>query len=151
MTTPAPRALPPAALLLGLLAACAHSSQRTNPEAPPAAPAEGPVVTAEDLQRNRGQPIEQALMARFPGVMVSRTPDGGVSVRIRGGSSIYGSNEPLYVLDGIPIQPGPNGSLSGISPEDIESIKVLKDPAETAMYGVRGANGVIVIKSKRPR
>ena len=90
-------------------------------------------------------------MGRFPGVVVTRSPDGGVSVRIRGGSSIYGNNEPLYVVNGIAIQPGPNGSLSGISPEDIESIKVLKDPADTAMYGMRGANGVILIKTKRPR
>ena len=68
---------------------------------------------------------------------------------IRGATSIYGNNEPLYVLDGIPIQPGPGGTLAGISPYDIESIQVLKDPADTALYGMRGANGVIVIKTKR--
>jgi len=89
-------------------------------------------------------------MGRFPGVDVRRTADGGIAVRIRGATSIRGSNEPLYVVDGIPIQPGPNGSLTGINPHDIATIQVLKDPAETAMYGMRGANGVIVITTKRP-
>ena len=54
------------------------------------------------------------------------------------------------MIDGFPIQPGPGGALVGISPYDIESIKVLKDPVETAIYGLRGANGVIVITTKRP-
>lgn len=89
-------------------------------------------------------------MDRFPGVVVSRTNDGGIAVRIRGTTSLIGGNEPLYVVDGIPVQPGPNGSLNGVNPYDIESIEVLKDPASTAMYGVRGANGVIVIKMKGP-
>ena len=151
MTTITPRALPHACLLLGLVAGCAHSSQGTNPPSTPTPAAGGTTVTAEDIQRTPGEPVEKALMGRFPGVVVTRAPDGGVSVRIRGGSSIYGNNEPLYVVNGIAIQPGPNGSLAGISPEDIESIKVLKDPADTAMYGMRGANGVILIKTKRPR
>jgi len=110
----------------------------------------GQIVTEEDVRRLApGQPIEEVLAGRFPGVMVMRTA-GGVSVRIRGAESFYGSTEPLYVIDGIPIQPGPGGSLSGINPYDIESIQVLKNPVETAMYGLRGANGVIVIKTKRP-
>ena len=107
-------------------------------------------MTAEDIQRNPGQPIEQVLQGRFPGVEVSHSPDGGIAVRIRGASSLSANTQPLYVLDGIPIQAGPNGSLTGINPNDIESIQVLKDPAETAIYGMRGANGVIVIKTKRP-
>jgi TonB-dependent SusC/RagA subfamily outer membrane receptor len=151
MTTASRQVLPRAALLAGLLAGCAHGSQQTNGEVTPARESGGKTVTADDLRRTPGEPLEQALMGRFPGVIVSRAPDGGVSVRIRGGSSINGSNEPLYVVNGIPIQPGPNGSLMGIALEDIETIKVLKDPAETAMYGMRGANGVIVVKTKRPR
>ena len=106
-------------------------------------------MTAEDIERQPGQPIEQVLMGRFPGVTVTRTADGGVAVRIRGTTSIRGSNEPLYVIDGVAIQPGPGGSLSGINPHDIASIEVVKDPVGTAIYGVRGANGVIVIKTKR--
>ena len=149
-TSSSRRICTPAGLLAGLLAGCAHSGRPSNETVPPA-PGSGPTITAEDLRRNPGQPPEQALMGRFPGVIVTRSPNGGVSVRIRGGSSINGSNEPLYVIDGIAIQPGPDGSLSGLAPEEIESIKVLKDPAETAMYGLRGANGVIVIKTKRAR
>lgn len=87
-------------------------------------------------------------MSRFPGVSITRAPDGSLAVRIRGTTSLYGSNEPLYVIDGVPVRPGPGGSLSGINPYDIESIEVLKDATATAMYGVRGANGVIVIKTK---
>jgi TonB-dependent SusC/RagA subfamily outer membrane receptor len=108
------------------------------------------MVTAEDLDRQPGQPIEQVLMGRFPGVTVTRAPDGGISVRIRGTTSIRGNNEPLYVIDGVAIQAGPGGSLTGINPHDIASIEVLKDPAETAVYGLRGANGVIIIRTKRP-
>ncbi len=89
-------------------------------------------------------------MSRFPGVQVNQTSDGGIAVRIRGTTSIRGNNEPLYVIDGVPIQPGPGGSLTGINPYDIESIEVLKDAASTAIYGVRGANGVIIIKMKQP-
>ena len=89
-------------------------------------------------------------MGRFPGVLVERTAEGGVAVRIRGPGSFYGGTEPLYVLDDIPIQPGPNGSLSWLNPHDIASIQVLKNPTDTAIYGMRGANGVIVIKTRRP-
>jgi TonB-dependent starch-binding outer membrane protein SusC len=89
-------------------------------------------------------------MERFPGVTVTRTADGAIALRIRGTTSILGSNEPLYVLDGVEIQAAPGGALAGINPYDIASIEVVKDPAGTAMYGLRGANGVIIIKTKRP-
>ena len=109
-------------------------------------------MTSEEIRRqvSSDEPLEKVLQGRVAGVTVIRTGEG-ISVRIRGGSSIYGNNEPLYVLDGMPIQPGPNGALSGLNPYDIESIKVLKDAADTAMYGIRGANGVIVIKTKKPK
>jgi TonB-dependent starch-binding outer membrane protein SusC len=80
--------------------------------------------------------------------MISRTADGGIAVRIRGNGSINASMEPLYVIDGLAIQPGPGGALVGINPHDIESIEVLKDAASLSFYGMRGANGVIVIKTK---
>ncbi|HTH65012.1 MAG TPA: TonB-dependent receptor plug domain-containing protein [Gemmatimonadales bacterium] len=104
-------------------------------------------VTSEQIRKD--QPIEESLAGRFPGVEVNRTPSG-VIVRIRGGSSILGSNEPLYVIDGVEIMPGPDGALAGINPYDIESIEVLKDATSTAMYGSRGSNGVIIIKMKQP-
>lgn len=106
-------------------------------------------MTADDIQRNPSVPIEELLASRFPGVWITRTADGSIAVRIRGATSVRGNNEPLYVLDGIPIQAGANGALTGIAPNDIASIEVLKDAAATTIYGVRGANGVIVIKTKR--
>jgi len=144
------RAPLPVALLVGLASGCAHRNGATPPATPAAASPSSSTVTSEDIDRQPGQPIEQVMMGRFPGVTVTRTPDGGVAVRIRGTTSIRGSSEPLYVLDGVEIQPGPGGSLAGINPHDIASIQVLKDPAETAMYGVRGANGVLIIKTKGP-
>jgi len=148
MTSFSMRALLPVSFLIGLGSGCHH---RNTPAAPAPASASSPnsTVTAEDIAKAPGQSVEQVLMGRFPGVEVIRT-DGGFAVRIRGGSSIRSGNTPLYVLDGVAIDPGPNGYLTGVNPNDIESIEVLKEPAETALYGLRGANGVIVIKTKRP-
>jgi TonB-dependent SusC/RagA subfamily outer membrane receptor len=147
MTPFSARAVLSHGLLLGLVVGCSRATSTPRPNEPT-----NTTVTSEQIQRHAGsdEPIEKVLQGRVAGVTVSRAPDGGIAVRIRGASSIYGNNEPLYVVDGMPIAPGPNGSLSGINPYDIESIKVLKDPTETAMYGARGANGVIVIKMKRP-
>ena len=69
-------------------------------------------------------------------------------MRIRGINSINGSTEPLFIIDGLPIQSGPGGALAGINPHDIASIEVLKDVADLSFYGVRGTNGVIIIKTK---
>ncbi len=93
--------------------------------------------------------VAQMLEGRFAGVHVIQTTRG-FKVQIRGASSIYGDTEPLYVVDGLPLMAGPGG-VSGISPADVAEITVLKDAAATAMYGVRGANGVVVIKTKRGR
>ena len=131
-----------------LLIGCAHGhSDRANKS--PRASAT-PVVDSQTIDHNPNEPIEETLMGRYPGVLVNRTADGGIAVTIRGGSSINSSNMPLYVIDGIPIEPGPGGSLQGINPHDIASIEVLKDAASTAIYGPRGVNGVIIIKIKRP-
>ena len=114
--------------------------------------ADAATVTASTIEQSPpSESIEKILEGRVAGVVVSRAPDGGIAVRIRGVSSIHGNNEPLYILDGMPIVAGPGGSLQGINPHDIESIRVLKDPTDTAMYGARGANGVIVIKTKKPK
>jgi TonB-dependent starch-binding outer membrane protein SusC len=118
------------------------------PDPSPTRALAGTTVTGEDLAINPSQTVEQALQARVPGVMITLTPDGFLSVRIRGATTINGNTEPLYVIDGLPIQPGPGGSLVGINPHDIASIEVLKDAASLAFYGVRGANGVILIKTK---
>ena len=139
--------------LLGLIAvavaACSHG-QAARPAAPePPAPTTATPhseLTAEEIQRTSGRPVEQLLMDRFPGVTVTRAVGGGISVRIRGASSFMSSSEPLYVLDGVPLAPGVG--LRSLNPYDIVSIEVVKDPAGTALYGVRGGNGVIIIKTK---
>ena len=114
------------------------------------APTRSGELQAKDIQREGAKPIEEILAGRISGVTVSRTSEGNLAIRIRGGTSIMGDNTPLYVIDGIPVQPGPDGALSGINPYDIERIEVLKDAASTTMYGSRGANGVISIRMKKP-
>jgi TonB-dependent SusC/RagA subfamily outer membrane receptor len=138
----------PLALAGVLLAGCAKQNE---PKTEPSPSATASTVSAEQIQQTPGDPIEKLLMNRSPGVWVGRSSDGGIAVRIRGGTSLMGNNEPLYILDGSPFIPGPQGSLTGINPYDIESIKVLKDPADLSMYGSRGANGVIIIKTKQKR
>ena len=143
--------LPRATLIAVIAAACSSGSGGPRESAPePEQSKAGQTVTAKDVQTTGGESVEKALEGRFPGVTILRSSDGGFSVRIRGAASFSGPNAPLYVIDGQPVEPGPNGSITGINPYDIESIKVLKDAASTAMYGLRGGNGVIVIKTKRP-
>lgn len=89
----------------------------------------------------------QALSGRLAGVQVitaEGAPDADVKVRVRGGMSITGDNSPLYVVDGIQVE----DALSNLSPQDIESLTVLKDASATAIYGSRGANGVVIITTK---
>jgi TonB-dependent SusC/RagA subfamily outer membrane receptor len=99
---------------------------------------------AADVQ---AQSIEEMLRGRVSGVDVSTAPGGGLQVRIRGSRSFMGGSDPLYVVDNMPMSTS-NGVLYGLNPYDIESITVLKDAASTAIYGSRGANGVILIKTK---
>ena len=96
--------------------------------------------------------VEELMESRLSGVVVTRTADGGYSVRVRGGASSFMANEePLYVIDGVPFQVQDGRGLSFLNPADVARIDLLKNPSETAIYGVRGANGVIVITTKRPR
>jgi TonB-dependent SusC/RagA subfamily outer membrane receptor len=103
-----------------------------------------------DVDEWRGRSVVriEEMLVNIPGVQVTALPGRGFSVRIRGASSFYGSTEPLFVLDGMPLNSGPNG-LVGISPGDVRRIEVLKDAGSLAMYGVRGANGVILITTGR--
>lgn len=141
------RFAPSFTLAVALGAAACGSAPRKTGSRP--APTPAPEVSADDIARNPTQSPEELLRGRISGVTVSSAPDGGIAVRIRGGSSMFGNNDPLYILDGVPFDPGPGGALTGVQINDIESIRVLKDAAETAMYGSRGANGVIVIKTKQ--
>lgn len=103
-------------------------------------------VKGEDLVANPVSNVTQALQGRLPGVNVvsqDGRPGATISVRVRGGGSITQSNEPLYVVDGFPV-----GNIDNIAASEIESIDVLKDAASTAIYGARGANGVILVTTK---
>ncbi|MEJ0030865.1 MAG: SusC/RagA family TonB-linked outer membrane protein [Bacteroidota bacterium] len=106
--------------------------------------------------------VDQALQGQAAGVQVtnsSGTPGGGVSVRIRGATSISASNRPLYIIDGVPVETGAltgrdfggqnDNALSLINPGDYESIVVLKDAATKALYGSRASNGVVVVTTKK--
>ena len=118
-------------------------------------------IKTEQLEKNRGSSLEKLLQGQVAGVVINESsePGGGVGISIRGTNSILGGTQPLYVLDGIPISPisdaeGNNSSgnaqssMSFINPNDIEKIEILKDAAATAIYGARGANGVVLITSK---
>ena len=137
------RLLKPVLVVAGLVPGCAHGPQQ-NPSPSPPLPAPTTVVPA----REQAVTVEQMLEGRIPGLTVTRAPGGGISVQIRGPSSFFMSNEPLILVDDVAVEPGPRGTLSWLQPEEIASIAVLKDEA-AAIYGVRGSNGVILIRTKR--
>ena len=105
-------------------------------------------VTSCDIAGSRVTRVEDLLQGRVAGVVVSRNRSGAMAVRIRGVQSLYGDDEPLFVVDGMPLLSGAS-SLAGIAPQDVDRIDVLKDAGATAIYGSRGGNGVILIKTKR--
>jgi TonB-linked SusC/RagA family outer membrane protein len=118
-------------------------------------------INTEQLEKNRGSSLENLLQGQVAGVVINESsePGGGVGISIRGTNSILGGTQPLYVLDGIPISPisdaegnttsgNAQTSMNFINPNDIEKIEILKDAAATAVYGARGANGVVLITSK---
>ncbi len=113
-------------------------------------------VKASQLQERPAASLNQAMAGRMPGVQVntnSGRPGGQTNVRIRGFSSIQATSNPLYVVDGVALPMGTQSSNSNsidfINPSDIASVEVLKDASATAIYGARGANGVILITTKR--
>jgi TonB-linked SusC/RagA family outer membrane protein len=121
------------------------------------------VLRADDNFAVGKSDVQQTLQGRIAGVNVTRSdgaPGGGVSVQIRGTSTLYGSTEPLYVVDGVPLSVSnmsnlssgndvaTQNSLSFLDPNDIESIEVLKDASSIALYGSRGVNGVVLITTR---
>lgn len=138
-------------VLVGLISGCASGNRAlTDPTANALPPHNrGTIVTSDDMDRTPTEPIEKALAFKVPGLTIAHNPDGTISIRIRGQTTILGSTEPLYIVDGVQVLSGPGGGLNGINPRDIASIEVLKDAASTAFYGMRGANGVIIIKTKQ--
>lgn len=114
-------------------------------------------VTTKDFNKGTISSPEQLINGKISGVQImsnSGSPSSGSSIRIRGGASLNASNDPLIVLDGVPLEPGgisgnSNNFLSLINPDDIESMTVLKDASSTAIYGSRASNGVIIINTKK--
>ncbi|MDH5379882.1 MAG: TonB-dependent receptor [Cyclobacteriaceae bacterium] len=120
------------------------------------------IVTAKDFENMPVIGMDQALQGQASGVQVTQssgTPGGGISVKIRGSTSISAGNRPLFIVDGVPVQDGTLGlssfggqrdnALSALNPNDIESISILKDASTKAQYGSRAANGVILVTTKR--
>ena len=104
-------------------------------------------IKSDDIMQTPTSDVTQALAGRVAGVQVLQSeggPGSSVSIRVRGGISITQSNEPLYIIDGFPSEDG----MSNLDPGEIESIDILKDASATAIYGARGANGVVVITTK---
>lgn len=136
-------------LLLGITLVLVAGCQQSKSAA--AARNDPNTTDAEDLRDTQVTQAEELLAGRFAGVQVLRHPNGGIMVRIRGATSVIGSNEPLYVVDGMPLDNTVGGALLGINPADITRIEVLKDIGSTAFYGVRGANGVVLITTRGSR
>ncbi|WP_333694648.1 SusC/RagA family TonB-linked outer membrane protein [Flavobacterium sp.] len=119
--------------------------------------ATGSVTTVSTKDFNKGANVtaENLLNGKVAGVTIntSGAPGSGSEIRIRGGSSLYGSNDPLIVIDGLPLDnrtgEGSTSVLASLNPNDIESFTVLKDASATAIYGSRASNGVIIITTKR--
>ena len=132
-----------------LMAATSCGGNAQSHPAQPAQPAESakPDVTGKDLEQGSDLPVEVQLQARAAGLVIVPSTGG---IQIRGPSSFMSGSQPLYVVDGVQWTAGSGGVLSGISPHDIESSRLLKNPEDVAIYGVRGGNGVIVITTKRP-
>lgn len=134
------RATISATLICGITAGCATGNS-------PGKPVVDPAVTGDQLQSQPGKPIETILQEMVPGLVVTRS-GGGIALQIRNASSFDNSNDPLFVVDDSPFEPGPGGALTGVDPYSIASIRVLKG-ADAGLYGIRGMNGVIVITTKR--
>ncbi|KAA9349283.1 SusC/RagA family TonB-linked outer membrane protein [Larkinella humicola] len=110
-------------------------------------------ISAKELQRIPVSGLDQALQGQVPGLQISTTsgaPGGNTNILVRGIGSVSGGVEPLFVVDGFPINnSGVGNPLNTINPADIESIEILKDASATAIYGSRGSNGVIIVTTKR--
>ncbi len=113
-------------------------------------------ISSKDIERTLNTTIEQAIQGRSAGVFVTQNtgaPGGGISVNIRGVNSISGTNQPLYVIDGVQMQgstsTGGDNPLSSLNPADIANMEILQGPSATAIYGSRATNGVVLITTKR--
>ncbi|WP_169539983.1 SusC/RagA family TonB-linked outer membrane protein [Niabella aurantiaca] len=114
-------------------------------------------IKGDEIRKATTATLQDALQGRLAGVQVITTggaPGGGMQIKIRGGSTLTAGNQPLYVIDGFPLTPSLNpdyNPLSDINPSDVASVEVLKDASATAIYGAEGANGVILVTTKKGR
>ncbi len=140
----------------GLIVAVALGCGRATPRPQAAAPtATGAVTTVVPSETDARVTQVEEMLRGVPGLDVTRLPDGGYQLRIRGHRSLRanpGDDDPLLVVDGIPISAGAlSSTLASLAPADIARIEVLKDAGAAGIYGSRAANGVIVITTKRAR
>ena len=108
------------------------------------------VIKSDDIAKSQQSNVAQALAGKVAGVQIANTsgqPGSSPSIRIRGFSSLNAGNDPLWIVDGMPY----SGDLNNLNPSDIESMTVLKDAASNALYGARGANGVVMITTKKAK
>ncbi len=142
-------------LLLGLLGCGGAARPPAGPEpagAPPAQPASGAAtsVPVSGMVVGGGTGVAELLRGRVAGLEVTAEPDGRYHFRIRGMATINETPEPLFLVDGKPVDSGSlSSALAGLTRDDIASVEVLKDVASTSMYGMRAAGGVVIIKTKR--
>ena len=149
-------ALAGALAALAVLSACgsgqASSVRYTSPAPESEASRTSSVgtVSGDEMQQAGPQRIEEFLNGRVPGLQVVRNESGQLSIRIRGSASLGKSDEePLVVIDGMPTPQGMNSDvLRMLDPREVHRVEVLKDASTTAMYGSRGANGVLVIRTR---
>jgi len=153
-----------AAVGIALIAAVACGP----PGLPPAGPGPGEVEIGYDTQpkeevtgavtsipedqigEHRPLRFDELMRGRVPGLTVIPRPDGGYTIRIRGNDSLLSSQEPLIIVDGVPIASHAiDSALAGLTPDDIRQVDVLRDVSATAIYGMRGAGGVIIITTRR--
>jgi TonB-dependent SusC/RagA subfamily outer membrane receptor len=152
-----------AAVGVAFLAACGREARPQGPEPddtevsvgygtrPPEAVTGSVASMSPNDADARVARVIDMLEGRVPGLTVIRRPNGYVSLRIRGSRSFQGDNEPLLVIDDVLVRGSIGTAIAGLVPRDIARIDVLKDAGATAIYGSRGANGVIVITTKRAR
>jgi TonB-dependent SusC/RagA subfamily outer membrane receptor len=109
-------------------------------------------VTPDEHTYSAPVSLEQLIEGRVAGVEILRDGSGRVSLRIRGTNSLTSSTEPLYVIDGVTVQAESfSDAMSGVNPRDVARIDILKDAAATAIYGAQGANGVVLVTTKRAK
>ena len=105
-------------------------------------------ASSQGPQKAEGHTLAEMFAGKFPGVQVFPAPGGGITLRVRNGGTAFNRGAPLIVLDGVPMTRG-TSELLFIDPSDIDTIEVLKSAASSSLYGLQGANGVVLITTKR--